>query len=187
MNDPEQYALRWRGRSSGPFPVSEINRQLDNHEIGMGHEIFYDDEWITLEQFFALTRQSTAKPAAPTPAKPVPPPPPPPAPAHVPLVLASARERIGPLQIKVSVAAADEAPARPAGRARRRLVFALLAVFLGFTGVHNFYSRQWLTGLLQLLLSVATTLMGFGIVASWLWAMVEAIVVRRDGAGISMI
>jgi hypothetical protein len=29
--------------------------------------------------------------------------------------------------------------------------------------------------------------MGFGIVASWLWAMVEAVVVRRDGYGVDMI
>jgi TM2 domain-containing membrane protein YozV len=60
-------------------------------------------------------------------------------------------------------------------------------VLAGYSGVHNFYARQWLTGLLQLLLSVATYLMGFGIVASWLWAMVEAVVVRRDGYGVDMI
>lgn len=57
----------------------------------------------------------------------------------------------------------------------------------GFSGAHNFYARQWLTGLLQLLLSVATYLMGFGIIASWLWAMVEAVAVRRDGHGVEMI
>ena len=73
------------------------------------------------------------------------------------------------------------------GRPRRRLVFALLAVFLGFSGAHNFYARQWMTGMLQLLLSVATSLMNFGIIAAWLWAIVEAVVVRRDGHGNDMI
>ena len=70
---------------------------------------------------------------------------------------------------------------------RSRLVFALLAVFAGFSGAHNFYARQWMTGMLQLLLSVATSLMSFGIIASWLWAIVEAVVVRRDGNGNDMI
>ena len=41
--------------------------------------------------------------------------------------------------------------------------------------------------MLQLLLSVATSLMGFGIIASWVWAMVEAVVVRKDGDGVEMI
>jgi TM2 domain-containing membrane protein YozV len=62
-----------------------------------------------------------------------------------------------------------------------------LALFAGYVGAHNFYARQWLTGLLQLLLSVATFLMGFGIIASWLWAMVEALLVRTDGQGVEMI
>jgi TM2 domain-containing membrane protein YozV len=66
------------------------------------------------------------------------------------------------------------------------MVFAFLAIALGFVGAHNFYARQWLTGLLQLLLSIATSLMGFGIIASWLWAMVEALVVRKDGSGAEM-
>ena len=60
-------------------------------------------------------------------------------------------------------------------------------MFTGFLGVHNFYARQWLTGLLQLLLSIATYLMGFGIIASWLWAMVEAVFVRKDADGVDMI
>ena len=72
-------------------------------------------------------------------------------------------------------------------RPRRRLVFALLAVLLGFSGAHNYYARQWLTGLLQLLLSVATFLLGFGIIASWIWALIEAVMVRRDANGEEMI
>jgi hypothetical protein len=60
-------------------------------------------------------------------------------------------------------------------------------VLFGFLGLHNYYARHWLTGLLQLLLSVATYLLGFGIIAPWLWAMVEAVVVRKDGYGLEMI
>jgi len=96
--------------------------------------------------------------------------------------------------MRASVAVAN--PSAPSARVdnqgrplppRRRLAFALLGVFAGFLGAHNFYARQWLTGLLQLLLSVATYLMGFGIIASWIWAMVEAVLVRKDGDGIEMV
>jgi hypothetical protein len=186
MSDSQEYTLRWRGRPSGPYPVAEINRMLDDHEIGMGHEIFYQDEWITLEEFLSALRTAAApagsrqRPAVPTI-------------ALAPLMGTLPSEKGSLVRIKVAVTpAADGArladravssPSRPC----YRLVFAFLAVLAGYSGVHNFYARQWLTGLLQLLLSVATYLMGFGIVASWLWAMVEAVVVRRDGYGVDMI
>jgi TM2 domain-containing membrane protein YozV len=101
----------------------------------------------------------------------------------------SPREKKPALSFKVSVTPGRERPAEPAAAAhsRNRMVFAFLAIGLGFLGLHNFYARQWLTGLLQLLLSIATSLMGFGIIASWLWAMVEALVVRKDGHGAEMI
>jgi hypothetical protein len=186
MSDSQEYTLRWRGRPSGPYPVAEINRMLDDHEIGMGHEIFYQDQWITLEEFLAALRKAAA-PAAPRPRPAVP------TIALAPLVGTMPGEKLSPVRIKVSVTPAHEG-ARVADRTgavpgppRYRLVFAFLAVLAGYSGAHNFYARQWLTGLLQLLLSVATYLMGFGIVASWLWAMVEAVVVRRDGQGLDMI
>jgi TM2 domain-containing membrane protein YozV len=186
MSDSPAYTLRWRGREAGPYPVSEINRLLDDHKIGMGHEIRYQDEWITLEQFFS-TMQKAAASAQPraktaTPAIPV-----------APAAAAPAREKPSPIGLRVSVTPTVQAARAPAeagsgeGPPRHRLVFALLAVFTGFFGLHNFYARQWLTGLLQLLLTVATCLMGFGIFASWLWAVVEAVVVRRDGQGVEMI
>ena len=53
MSDSGQYVLRWRGRQSGPFSLDEINRKLDAHEIGLGHEIQCDDQWMSLEEFFA--------------------------------------------------------------------------------------------------------------------------------------
>jgi TM2 domain-containing membrane protein YozV len=186
MSDSQEYTLRWRGRQSGPYPVSEINRMLDDHKIGMGHEIRYQDEWITLEAFFAAL-QKAAAPAAPRVKAAFPTIPLAPAPAQLtPLTLA--REKVSPVRVKVSVTQAGEAErGAGGGRPRYRLVFALLAVFAGFLGLHNFYARQWMTGMLQLLLSVATYLMGFGIIASWLWAVVEAIVVRKDGGGNEMI
>lgn len=172
MSELQEYTLRWRGREVGPYPLSEINRQLDDHEIGMGHEIYSQDKWITLEEFFT----SLQKPATPAPGETTP-----------------TREDLSPARIRVPVSIPSTPPtARVDGtglvlRPRYRLAFGLLGVFAGFLGVHNFYARQWLTGLLQLLLSIATYLMGFGIIASWLWAMVEAVFVRKDGDGIDMI
>jgi TM2 domain-containing membrane protein YozV len=179
MSGSQEYELRWRGRQSGPYPVSEINRMLDDHEIGMGHEILYLNEWITLEEFFAALQKSAAEAAqqqhAVIPTVPF-------APAWSP----PQREKGSSLRIKVSVTPTPPAVVKE-GRRRYRLLFAFLALFAGYAGAHNFYARQWLTGLLQLLLSVATSLMGFGIIASWLWAMVEALLVRRDGHGVEMI
>ena len=159
MDEMQEYRLRWRGRESGPFPMAEINRQLDDHEIGLSHEIFCADKWTTLEEFLAPPKSAPVPPERVETALPVPP--------AIPLLSAQ-------------TAALGRRP-------RRRLVFAFLAIGAGFAGAHNFYARQWLTGLLQLLLSVATSLMGFGIIASWLWAMAEAVFVRKDGDGVEMI
>jgi len=181
MSDSQEYTLRWRGRSSGPYPVAEINRMLDDHEIGMGHEILYQDQWITIEEFLSNLRKA-AGPAAAFSRPPIP------TMTLAPLAVAPPAEKGSPVRIKVSL---TPAVLRPAGatdvKPRYRLLFGFLAVLFGYTGAHNFYARQWLTGLLQLLLSVATYLMGFGIVAAWLWAMVEAVAVRRDGHGVDMI
>lgn len=78
-------------------------------------------------------------------------------------------------------------PPAPALPPRHRLVYAFLGIGFGFLGAHNYYGRHWLTGLLQLLLSVATFLLGFGVIASWLWALAEALLVRKDGQGQEMI
>jgi TM2 domain-containing membrane protein YozV len=173
--ETQQFKLRWRGRSSGPYPVSEINRMLDDHEIGMGHEILYEERWIVLEEFFAATSKPAPAPAAQASGN-----------IKTPVLAVLPREKTPAVSFKVSVSPGRPDPDAAATHPRNRLVFAFLAIGLGFLGLHNFYARQWLTGLLQLLLSIATSLMGFGIIASWLWAMVEAVVVRKDGAGAEM-
>jgi TM2 domain-containing membrane protein YozV len=177
MSDGEtaQYLLRWRGRQSGPYPVSEINRMLDDHEIGMGHEILHEDKWIVLEKFLAAASETPPTPMTPLTGI-----------IKTPALAILPREKTPAMRFKVSVSPAQTDPDAAPPRPRNRLVFAFLAIGLGFLGLHNFYARQWLTGLLQLLLSIATSLMGFGIIASWIWAMIEALVVRKDGSGAEM-
>jgi len=191
MSEPQEYKLRWRGRETGPYALPEIHRKLDEHEIGMGHEILCQGQWITLDEFLASPPESSAPPAAQPASDPAPAAnfsaPAAPGPAR------ALRVKLSPRRVQAPVASPAELPRAgsdgkaPNVRPRRRLVFALLGVFLGFLGTHNYYARQWLTGLLQLLLSMATFLLGFGIIASWAWAMVEAVVVRKDGDGVDMI
>lgn len=192
MTDSIEYTLRWRGRQVGPYSVEKINRKLEEHELGMGHEILYENKWITLEEFFSALAANVAEGSDP----------PQSAPLHAgraPSLEMSAAplKAVVPempgkpaVRARVVASAAPTAAAVPVTMAVRptsRLIFALLGVFLGFLGVHNFYARRWPTGLLQLLLSAATCLLGFGIIAPWLWAIVEAVVVRKDGAGREMI
>jgi len=67
-------------------------------------------------------------------------------------------------------------------KAKNRLVFILLGVFLGSFGIHNFYSGYIARGILKLLITVLT----FGLLfwVSWLWAVVEICTVRIDSRGV---
>lgn len=216
MPTPEQntFLLRWRGRQMGPYSLAQLNQQLDDHEIGLGHEICYGDKWITLEEFFAAAKAAAAAIASPPPApkppafitlasaSPNPPGPGParlpsteydsktvadPAPGSPPIIAESGPSARTPIIAAPVVLKRPESPPAPPAPPRHRLVYAFLGICFGFLGVHNYYARHWLTGLLQLLLSVATFLLGFGVIAPWLWAMAEALLVRKDGNGVEMI
>lgn len=210
MSESQEYTLRWRGRQLGPYSIQEINRKLDEHEIGLGHEIHHQGKWISLEEFFAASKQTAvagsktvqratlpqlgtealpnlAQSAGVSPSEVAP----------APLAGRTSAATVHPSnpmnaaifprsEASPQPVASESRPA-PATRPRQRLVYALLGVFLGFLGLHNYYARHWLTGLLQLLLSIATYLLGFGIIAPWLWALVEAVIVRKDGNGMDMI
>jgi len=163
---------------------------LDEHEIGMGHEIQSEGHWITLEEFFAGTGARLASAPAAVEA----------GPSHrgaidapsagsTAATVSPSRQKAPaaqPRQAGMTFSAPSSFSPAAAGRPRYRLLYALLGILLGFLGLHNYYARHWLTGLLQLLLSIATYLLGFGVFVPWLWAMVEAAVVRKDGEGREM-
>ena len=204
MSDERLYTLRWRGREMGPYSLEEINRKLDDHQIGTGHEILLEGEWTTLERFLDAERPSATVLASVSPGAPPPltvPNTPPsssasgvrlpgvaPATAR-PAATSPAAERVPrlPIEPQPGPEPVQEAIEFPAAKPRRRLVYALLGIFFGFAGLHNYYARHWLTGLLQMLLSIATYLLGFGVIASWVWAVVEAVLVRRYGNDLEMI
>jgi TM2 domain-containing membrane protein YozV len=181
MSDPGKLQLRWRGRITGPYSLEEILRQLDDHEIGLWHEIGQNDQWTPLGEFLTKRKAEQAREqiqarerqldqASPPGNIPTRLPSTPPAPVNRPFAAAA------PVARPIT-------PAPPSGKARNRKLFVALGAVLGFTGAHNFYAGYWGTGLFQAILSIGTTLLGFGFIVSWLWALVELIVVSFDAQG----
>ena len=68
---------------------------------------------------------------------------------------------------------------------KRRLVYILLAVFIGDLGIHNFYAGYTKRGLIQLLITVLT--FGMGCFIPWIWAIIEAFKVTQSADGREMI
>jgi TM2 domain-containing membrane protein YozV len=62
-----------------------------------------------------------------------------------------------------------------------RVVFVLLAVFLGAFGVHNFYIGKHTRAFIQIALTLLTVgTVGFVV---WLFALYEAVTVTKDSEG----
>ena len=64
---------------------------------------------------------------------------------------------------------------------KSQLLYVVLALFFGAFGVHNFYANRWGRGLIQLLLTVGTGLVGA--VISSLWSIVNIFSIETDGDG----
>jgi TM2 domain-containing membrane protein YozV len=68
---------------------------------------------------------------------------------------------------------------------KSRVVFVLLAVFLGAFGGHNFYAGYVKKAVIQLCITLFSCFTGSFI--SWIWAIVEACMVNRDDDGIAFV
>lgn len=68
---------------------------------------------------------------------------------------------------------------------KSRVVFVLLAVFLGAFGGHNFYAGYVKKGVIQLCITLFSCF--FGALISWIWAIVEACMLDRDNDGIAFV
>jgi len=68
---------------------------------------------------------------------------------------------------------------------KSRVVFVLLAIFLGAFGGHNFYAGYTTKAIIQLCVSLLTCFAGS--IVSWIWAIVEACVVNEDNDGIAFV
>ncbi len=47
------FLLRWRGRQEGPYTAAVIEAKLAANQIGLLHEVFHNDQWVTLRDYFA--------------------------------------------------------------------------------------------------------------------------------------
>lgn len=48
----QEFYVQWRGRVEGPLPLEEIERRLENGQLGMLSQIKVDDTWVSIRQFF---------------------------------------------------------------------------------------------------------------------------------------
>jgi TM2 domain-containing membrane protein YozV len=65
---------------------------------------------------------------------------------------------------------------------KNRTAFALLGVFLGALGIHNFYAGYNGKAIAQLLITILTC--GYGGIISWVWAIIEICTVSQDSQGV---
>jgi TM2 domain-containing membrane protein YozV len=68
---------------------------------------------------------------------------------------------------------------------KSRVVFVLLAVFLGAFGGHNFYAGYVKKAVIQLCITLLSCFAGSFV--SWIWAIVEACVINQDDDGVAFV
>lgn len=66
---------------------------------------------------------------------------------------------------------------------KSRLIYILLALFLGMLGIHNLYAGRTGAGLTQLLMMLFTSWLLFPILIVFVWVLIDIIAVTTDGAG----
>lgn len=65
-----------------------------------------------------------------------------------------------------------------------RQTYVWLAVFCGYLGVHNLYANRTSAGIIQLCATVLSCFLAIPV--TWIWALVEAATIDRDGTGYPM-
>ena len=160
MSKADTFHIRWRGRSTGPFSWSEVEQKLDSHEIGLLHDVQYNNNWTTLGELLAqrgeAVRINAAHSVATTPT--------------------------GADLLADAVAPIISAVRRPPDRR----IFVALALIAGFLGLHDFYAHHWIRGGLLLGIALLLWRLDWGLIWPWLWAIGEIIVTKVDGKGRDM-
>ena len=67
---------------------------------------------------------------------------------------------------------------------RARVVYIMLAIFLGLLGIHNFYANRIAPGLAQLLMTIFLGWLIFPLLFILIWIIVECCVIKVDGRGV---
>ena len=50
MEPTSRYFIRWRGRQQGPFTWAQIERKIEENEIGLLHEIYFQGRWCLIRE-----------------------------------------------------------------------------------------------------------------------------------------
>ena len=69
---------------------------------------------------------------------------------------------------------------------KSRLVYIILALFLGGFGVHNFYAGYTRNAVIQLLLTLFLGWTGIGALVVLVWVIIDIIQVTKDVSGVPM-
>ena len=64
---------------------------------------------------------------------------------------------------------------------KMKAVYVVLGFFLGAIGIHNFYAGYKRRAIAQLLITVLS--FGYLLLVSWIWAVIEIIIVNDDASG----
>jgi len=47
----QQYPILWRGQTSGPYTVDQIQQMLDNRQLSLSHQVNDGQQWVFVEDF----------------------------------------------------------------------------------------------------------------------------------------
>ncbi len=70
---------------------------------------------------------------------------------------------------------------------KNRIIYILLALFLGCFGIHNFYAGYVGRGIAQLLITLFLFWLIVPLLAVWIWVIVEMIVIDKDAKGVRFV
>ncbi|MBE2180754.1 MAG: DUF4339 domain-containing protein [Chthoniobacterales bacterium] len=45
--------LRWKGQTSGPYDLLTLRRMLDEGDISLNHQVFWNGQWVSMDDFAA--------------------------------------------------------------------------------------------------------------------------------------
>ena len=70
------------------------------------------------------------------------------------------------------------------GEAKERIIYILLAIFLGGFGIHNFYAGYTGKGIAQLLITLLLFWLVIPLLVVFVWVIIEIITVTKDAKGV---
>ena len=71
----------------------------------------------------------------------------------------------------------------PQAPLKSRIIYVILALFLGTLGIHNFYAGYSGKGIAQLIITIFGAILIFPLIAVLIWVLVDICTVQRDAKG----